>query len=152
MGLSMAQNLSNEAALGPDLWKPYIWNLGWIYAIRTYIALSRPVVEQHHCHFIFTSDFQCQIKNILYLRNGRVDWHGTKGMWANRMSHSICDFQLWSQPWPRPWIFKVKFWICCISGKRGSTHLEERDVSWIWWWMQNGIDLGPLCRANRSAK
>ena len=47
---------------------------------------------------------------MLYLRTGRADWHGTKGMWIDRMLHPLCDFQLWLQPWPWPWIFKVKFW------------------------------------------
>ena len=29
---------------------------------------------------------------------------------------------------------------------------NERDVSWIWCWMHNGIDLGPRSMTNRSAK
>ena len=63
-----------------------------------------------------TLDFQGQILKMLYLRNGRADWHGTKGMWVDRMLHPLCDFQLWPQPWPWPWIFKVKFWKSRISG------------------------------------
>ena len=54
-------------------------------------------------------DFQGQILKMLYLRNGMADWHGTKGMWVDRMLHPLCNFQLWPQPWPWPWIFKVKF-------------------------------------------
>ena len=53
---------------------------------------------------------------MLYLRNGMADWHGTKGMWVNRMLHPLCDFQLWRHPWPWPRIFKVKFWKSHISG------------------------------------
>ena len=34
---------------------------GCIYTIRSYVELSRPVVAQHHCHFIFTLAFQGQI-------------------------------------------------------------------------------------------
>ena len=58
----------------------------------------------------WTSDFQGQILKNSYLRNWRADWHGTKGMWVDRMLHPLCDFQLWPKPWPWPWIFKVKFW------------------------------------------
>ena len=51
-----------------------------------------------------------------YLRNGRANWHGTKGMWVDSILHPLCDFQLWPQPWPWPWIFEVKFWKSRISG------------------------------------
>ena len=53
---------------------------------------------------------------MLYLRNGRADWHGTKGMWVDRKLHPLCDFDLSPQPWHWPWIFKVKFWKSHISG------------------------------------
>ena len=33
----------------------------------------------------FTLDFQGQILKKSYLRNGMADWHGTKGMWVDRM-------------------------------------------------------------------
>ena len=71
-----------------------------------------------------TLDFQGQILKKLYLRNGITDWHGTKGMWVDRMLHPCCDFQCSPHPWPWPWICKVKYWNCCISGMGGSTHLE----------------------------
>ena len=47
---------------------------------------------------------------MLYLRNARGDWHGTKGMWVDTMLHSLCNFQLSPHPWSWHWIFKVKFW------------------------------------------
>ena len=53
-----------------------------------------------------TLDFQGQILKMLYPRNGRADWHGTKGMWVDQM----LDFQLSTHPWTWPWIFMVKFW------------------------------------------
>ena len=62
------------------------------------MELSRPVVVQQHGHLTLTLNFQGQILKMLYLRNGRADWHGTKGMWIDRMLHPLCDFQL------RPWI------------------------------------------------
>ena len=63
-----------------------------------------------------TLDFQGQMLKMLYLRNRRADWHGTKRMWVDRMLHPLGDFQLWPQPWPWPLIFKVKFWKSPISG------------------------------------
>ena len=60
----------------------------------------------------------------LYLRNGRADWHGAKGMWVDRMLDPRCDFELWPHPWPWPWIFKVKFFNSNISGMGGSVDLE----------------------------
>ena len=50
------------------------------------------------------------------LSNGMPDWHGTKGMWVDRMLDPHCDFELWPHPWPWPLIFKVKFWKCQNSG------------------------------------
>ena len=51
----------------------------------------------------------------LYLRNGMANWHGTKGIWVNKMLDSSCDFQRSLHPWPWPWIFKVKVWKSLIS-------------------------------------
>ena len=62
-----------------------------------------------------TLDFQGQILKMMYLRNGRADWNGTKGMWVDRMLDSHCDFALRPHPWPWPWIFKVNFWNNCNS-------------------------------------
>ena len=89
---------------------------GWIHTIWSSMELSRPVVVQHHGQLTMTLAFQSQILKMLYLRNERADWHGTKGMWVDRMVHPLCDFQLWPQPWPWPWIFKVNFWKSRISG------------------------------------
>ena len=33
-----------------------------------------------------------------------ADWHGTKGMWVDRMLDPCCDFQCSPLPWPWPWI------------------------------------------------
>ena len=177
---------------------------GWIYTIWSFMELSRPVVVQHHGHLTLTLDFQGQILKMLYLRNWGADWHGMKG-WnerdvSHRILHPLCDFQRSPHPWPRPWIFKVKFWKCCSSGMGGPIDMERkgcesigcythfvtfnfdlnydldlgfprwnieiavtqewegwltwngRDVSWLWCWMLNEIDLGPRCMANRFAK
>ena len=83
---------------------------GWIYTIQSSMELSRPVVVQQHRQLTLTLDFQGQILKMLYLRNGRTDQHGTKGIWVDMVLCLLCDLQLW--PWT--WIFKVKFWNCCI--------------------------------------
>ena len=71
-------------------------------------------------------DFQGQILKMLYLRNVRNDWHGTKGMWVDRMLHPLCDFQFWPQPWLWPWIFMVKFWKSGISGMGWPIDMESK--------------------------
>ena len=71
-----------------------------------------------------TLDFQGQILKMLYLWNGRADWHGTKGMWVDRMLDSHCDFELWPHPWPWLWIFEVNFLNSCISGVGGPINME----------------------------
>ena len=98
------------------------------------MGLSRPVVVQHHGHLTLTLNFQGQILKMLYLRNGRFDWHGTKGMWIDRMLHPLCDFQLLPQPWPWPWIFKVKFWKSRISGMGWPNDMEWKGCESIEFW------------------
>ena len=100
------------------------------------MELSRPVVVHHHGHLSLTLDFQGQILKMLYLRNGRADWHGTKGMWVDRMLLPLCDFQRSPHPWPWPWIFKVKFWKSHIWGMGWPIDMERKWVDKI---------LHPLC-------
>ena len=107
---------------------------GWIYTISSSMELSRPVVVQHHGHLTLTLDFQGQILKMLYLRNGRADWHGTKGMWIDRMLHLLCDFQRSPHPWPWPWIFKVKFWKSHISGMGWPIDMELKGCESIECW------------------
>ena len=98
------------------------------------MELARPVVVQHHGHLTLTLDFQGQIMKMLYLRNGRADWHGTKGIWIDRMLHPLCDFQCSSHPWPWPWIFKVKFWKSRIWGKGWPIDMELKRCESIECW------------------
>ena len=85
-------------------------------------------------HLTLTLDFQGQILKMLYLRNGRADWHGTKGMWIDGMLHPLCDFQLSPHPWPWPWIFKVKFWKSHISGMGWPIDMELKGYESIECW------------------
>ena len=127
MGVPIGQKLVKSGSTWARLCGTHISETtGWIYTIWSSMELSRPVVVQYHGHLTLTLDFQGQILKMLYLRNGRADWHGTKGMWVNRMLHPLCDFQLWLQPWPCPWIFTVKFWKSHISGIWWSIDMESK--------------------------
>ena len=68
----------------------------------------------------------CRILKMLYLMNGRADWHGTEGMWVDRMIDPHCDFVLWPHPWPWPLIFKVKFWKSHNSGMGFPIDMERK--------------------------
>ena len=102
------------------------------------MELSKPVDVQHHGHLTLTLDFQGQILKMLYLRNGRADWHGTKGMWVDRMLDPHCDFELWPHLWPWLLIFKVKFWKSRNSGmgclidmeRKGYDSYESTESCW----------------------
>ena len=127
MGLPMGQKLVKSGSTWARLCGTHIFETaGWIYTIRSSMELYRPVVVQHQGHLTLTLDFQGQILKMLYLRNGGADWHGTKGMWVNRMLDPHCDFELWPHPWPWPLIFKVKLWKCCISRMGGPIDMERK--------------------------
>ena len=95
MGLPMGQTLVKSGSTWARLCGTHNFETaGWIYAIRSSMELSRPVVVQHQGHLTLTLDFQGQILKMLYLRNGRADWHRTKGMWVDRMLDPHCVFEL----------------------------------------------------------
>ena len=120
MGLPMGQKLVKSGSTWTRPCGTHIFETaGWIYTIQSSMELSTPVVVQHQDHLTLTYYFQGQILRMLYLRNGRADWHRTKGMWVDRMLHPHCDFELWPHPWTWPLIFKVKFWKCCFSRMEG---------------------------------
>ena len=100
-----------------------------------------------------TLDFQGQILKKSNLRNGLADWHGTKWMWVDRMrkTHIVTsNFDLTHEL--DLGFSRLNIEIAVIYEWEGRLTLNERDVSWIWCWMHNGIDLGPRCMAYRSAK
>ena len=81
MGLPMGQKLVKSGSTWARLCGTLIFETaGWICTIQSSMELSRTVVVQHLGHLTLTLDFQGQILKMLYLRNGRADWHGTKGM------------------------------------------------------------------------
>ena len=62
------------------------------------------------------------------------DWHGTKGIWVDRMLDPHCDFELWPHPWPWPLVFKVKFWKGCNSGMGSTIDMEWKGCEPIGCW------------------
>ena len=87
-----------------------------------------------------TLDFEGHILKNLYHSNKRVDWHGTKRMWVDRMLDSSCDFKPWPHSWPSPWIFKVKFLIAYFrNGKVDRLVIKE-----IWVGNNVGCTMGLL--------
>ena len=65
-----------------------------------------------------------------YLRNGRIDCHGTKWMSVDRIFYPLCDLELWS--WP--WIFKIKFWNSRIPRMAGPIDMEWKRCELIGSW------------------
>ena len=127
MCLPMGQKLVKSGSTWAILCGSHIFEtVRWIYTIWSSMELSRPVVVQHQGHLTLTLDFQDQILKMLYLRNGKADWHGTKGMWVDKVLDPHCDFELWPHPWPWPLIFKVRFWKCCISRMGGPIDMERK--------------------------
>ena len=82
-----------------------------------------------------TVDFQGHILKKSYLGNGMADWHGTKGMWVDRMLDSHCDFKLSPHPWPWFWIFKVKV-LKLLQLKNGRVDSHGMKGMWV------GYDIG----------
>ena len=135
MGMLMGQKLLKSSSTWARLCGTHFFETaGWIYTIWSSMVLSRPEVLQDHGHLTLTLDFQGQILKMLYLRNGKADWHGMKGMWVDRMLDPHCDFELWPHPWPWPWIFKVKFWKSRNSGMGCPIDMERKGCEWTECW------------------
>ena len=75
------------------------------------------------------------------VRNERAIWHGTKGLWVERILDSHYDFELWPHPWPWTWIFKANFFLIAVSQEWESRSTwNKSDMSrwdvipsmWLW--------------------
>ena len=127
MGLPIGQKLVKSGSTWVILCGTHISETaGWIYTIQSSMELSRPVVAQHHGHLTLTLDFQGQIFKMLYLRNGRADRHGAKGMWVDR----IYDLD--------PWFSRSNIEKVIPQGWDARLTWKERDVS--------GLNVGPTLR------
>ena len=92
---------------------------------------------------LLTFNFQGQIWNLLYLSRKWSGYHETKGKHIDLTQGFKCDNQVW--PWPRPWIFKVKYGICYIPSKSGKIATKQKANIWIELQasnVTNGFDLG----------
>ena len=136
-----------------QLW-PHLWPRPWIFDVKFWnscipwmgglIDMERKGYESIGCYPYFVTlsydldlDFQGQTLKMLYLRNGRANWHGTKGMWVDGMLDSHCDSELWPIPWPWPWIFKANFLNSWISGTGRPINIYQLcDLQlWLWPWI-----------------
>ena len=130
MGMPMGQKLLKSGSTWARFCGTHISETaGWINTIPSSMELSRPVVVQQYGHLTLTLDFHGQILKMLYVRNEKADWHGTKRMWVDRILDPYCDFELWPHPWPWPLIFKVKFWKSRNSGMECPINMEQK---WMW--------------------
>ena len=78
-------------------------------------------------------------------RNRRVDQHGMKGIWGDRMVYILFDLELWL--WP--WILKVKFWKSSIIRIRGWIDIKGCESIGCWtqvvtlnFYLTHDLDLG----------
>ena len=112
-------------------WKSHISGMGWridmeLKGCESIECWTHAVTfNVHLTHDLYLGFSRSKLKKS-YLRNGMADWHGTKGMWVDRMLHPLCDFECPLHPWPWPWIFKVRFWKCCISGMGWPIDMERK--------------------------
>ena len=73
------------------------------------MELSWPVVVQHNGHLTLNLDFQGKLLKMLYLRNGKADWHGTKGIWVDRILDPHCDLNCHLTHDLDPWFSRSNF-------------------------------------------
>ena len=109
--------------VGPmlQLW-PHPWPGPWIFNVKFWnccipgmagsINMEQKGCESIGCYTYFvTLSYDLDLgfsrsnfKNAVS-REWEADWHGTKGMWVDKMLFLLCGLELWL--WP--WILKVKF-------------------------------------------
>ena len=111
-------------------WKSHISGMGWpidleLKGCESIECWTHVVTFNVHLTHDLDVGFSRSNFEMLYLRNGREDWHGTKGMWVGRMLNSCCDFQCSPLPRPWPWIFQVKFWKSYLRNGMADWHGME---------------------------
>ena len=130
------KNLSNLAQIGSRLCGTHISETtGWIYPIWSFMDLSGPVVVQCHSYLPICPIWACPwAKNLsnqaalgphfaepisLKPLDGFIPF---EVLW-NCLDLQLCNIMV---IWPWPWISKVKFWKCCISGMGGPINMERK--------------------------
>ena len=131
-----------------DLWPwPFAWtsHLSWVTDSENFMMIrwwehnQKGVTDRQTDGLNQSLSCLVAAKNLDH-SNKRVDWHGIKRMWVDRMLDSSCDFKPWPHPWPWPWIFKVKFLIAYFrNGKVDRLGIKE-----IWVGYNVGCTMGLL--------
>ena len=119
-----AKNLSNLPQIGYRLCGTHVSD-EWIYPIQSFMDLSWPVVVQCYSYlpYLGLPMGQKLVKSgSTWARFCRTHISET-AVWIYTIQSSmeLCNSMV---IWLWPWIFKVKFWKCCISGMSGMIDME----------------------------
>ena len=79
----------------------------------------------HNYIYNLLSSAGCQATSQEWM-NGPMEQQRPKGIWIDTMSDPLYDLDLWPNPWPWAFIFKVKFSNSCISGLGGPIDMERK--------------------------
>ena len=102
--------------------------------------LSRPVVVQHHSYLPIFPIWTCPLARNLSNQAAfgpdfaePISLKPLDGFIPFEVLWNCLDLQLCKIMviWPWPWIFKVKFWKCCISGMGGPIDMERKGCELI---------------------
>ena len=109
------------------VWKCCISGMGWLIDLErkgceSIECWTHGVTFNVHLNHHLDLGFSRSNFSIAIDRNVRAHRHRTKVIWVDRVSYLLCGLQVWH--WP--WIFKVKFWKCCISGMGGPVDIERK--------------------------
>ena len=81
-------------------------------------------------HWILSVCFQGQTLYWPHIRNGRSDWHETKGKCISLILGVLCYLAFWSHPWPWSLIVQCQIRNSCISGMVGP--INTGPTIWPW--------------------
>ena len=110
-----------------NLWKCCISGMGWLIDLERngYESIecwTHVVTFNVHLNHDLDLGFSRSNFSIAIDRNVRAPRLRTKVIWVDRVLYLLCGPRVWH--WP--WIFKVKFWKCCISGMGGLVDMERK--------------------------
>ena len=99
-----------------------LWHHPWLWSWNFENARAQP--EKITCPFRHVTPHLYVPGNKIYMPRAcghplipRVDWHGMKRMWVDKMLVPLCDLEIWS------------FWICsCISGADDLFDLKTKGI------------------------
>ena len=108
-------------------WKCCISGMGWLIDLEqkgceSIECWTHGVTFIVHLNHDLDLGFSRSNFSVAIDRNVRAHWHRAKVIWVDRVLFLLCGLQVWH--WS--WIFKVKFWKCCISGMGGPVDMERK--------------------------